>query len=57
MKIIFVAKIDCLYLWETASDTFNACFDKLQRCVVKDKKYLYTISTIEINSIDSRSAY
>jgi len=57
MKVIFIAKLDCLYMWCTASDSYNDCFDKLQSLLVDDKKYLYTISTIQLTCLDSKNAF
>lgn len=57
MKVIFIAKLDCLYMWSTASDSYKDCFDKLQPLIVNDKKYLYTISTMQLTCLDSKNAF
>lgn len=53
MKTIYIAKIDCLYLWCTASETFEECRQKATEILNKEKKNRCTISHMRLESIES----
>lgn len=53
MKTIYVAKIDCMYLWSTASDTIEECRVKALTLISTDKKRHSTISKLQVENIES----
>lgn len=53
MKIIYVAKIDCMYLWCTASDTREECAKKALEVVEPSKKHRSVVSQVSIETIDT----
>jgi len=53
MKIMYVSKIDCKYLWSTISETKDECESKTKLLITSEEKYRCTVAQLETYTVDT----